>query len=105
MKDLKEIIFKEKIEDLYTLLIFKDTKGNTKKYLIDNSCNKVNLNNFTLTEAIEMLNSLENCRDCIDCKDCFNCVDCKACIDCKDCINLKEEEEKYNLINLEDLNL
>lgn len=68
-------------------------------YLVDeNNNNIVNLSYCTKEEAIEMLDSLINCKDCEDCKNssnlinclnCTNCTNCTTCTDCTDCENCR----------------
>jgi hypothetical protein len=63
--------------------IFMEKEINGVLFLVDKDNNKVNLKTFNKEVAIEMLESLLNCKECVNCE---NCEDCENLIFCHDCI-------------------
>ena len=52
-------------------------------FLVDTNNNMINLDRYAKETAIEMLNSLINCKNCVDSDRLENCENCIYCVDCR----------------------
>jgi hypothetical protein len=54
-------------------------------WLRDAYGNRVSIKKYGIKQAVEMLDSLEDCRKCTNCRDCVECTSCIDCTACKRC--------------------